>query len=895
MPENKKKTTASRASSASPKTSSEKKKRREAEFQVVELPLEEEESDALAFKKQNGKKARIVRTLAEETANAVNRKLAEDEEASEKLLHEQRDAELANQIQAREHAPAEGGGSPSSRGSYSPPSLRGSSDDEEADIKKPVHYKDDTVVTISKTEYDLWQTLLFNQAKTSITKPLGQDNQPAPVTTASATISLGDGRFIVTDPSNELQIEKAFSSMRLYQGLGHAFVFSNICSKEAIRWILNQFNMDSTAILNAKSCVDLTELFRRYHATRARANQGRVTSVQVGLSKIPIPPSSQLDSLDTDKSTALNEHCYQFLLTNGLDPDAKIEDAKKFLKEFVKRIFSNSWPASKHMILSCGKRLDEEPSIETLPQLFRWITADMKIYADKLAELVMFMPTASSATVVAKRDRGSDEVSQNNSSNKQRDRGNGSGGLSHGRQPKVPQGGPVPPGGAASQRTSKTEVSCNHCGRNRHKTSDCKKSEFLIGVDRTQWYNNNAAIAYAKSNEGKALLAQHHFKFIPREGKYPHNNQCDSIMNLHSPTDSTHTFPPLTFVVSLNAFNGASKEVRAFADSGATSGSYASKEVAEWLADNGTVSCMCDRVICGAVGSKRCVHASCCHELNVTLLPDKKVNNLINKKTIDIEVAILPLQYDIVIGLPTFRKHNLFQILAPLLNGELNVSLPDSVPEPAVTKPEVDSKDTRGAPTLYSWTAPDATSAPLNVVTQYQTSRLLGQVPNGIGPDTVSSVTSPHVMLSASAMLRASVNQNASAFSDTQINKSQIWIEPESWYSIVDHVIDVPGWLTSEEVACLPSNLPTKIWGTTAQRQQLIALYKKHSSVFSRTISTQAALVPPMIMIVDEEKWFTKGNQLAPRTMNSTKQIEVERRTAELVDQNVIRPCLASA
>ena len=45
--------------------------------------------------------------------------------------------------------------------------------------------------------------------------------------------------------------------------------------------------------------------------------------------------------------------------------------------------------------------------------VFRWITVDMKIYAEHLAELSIFMPTASLATVVAKRDRGSDDVSQN--------------------------------------------------------------------------------------------------------------------------------------------------------------------------------------------------------------------------------------------------------------------------------------------------------------------------------------------------------------------------------------------------------------------------------------------------------------------------------------------------
>jgi len=96
-------------------------------------------------------------------------------------------------------------------------------------------------------------------------------------------------------------------------------------------------------------------------------------------------------------------------------------------------------------------------------------------------------------------------------------------------------------------------------------------------------------------------------------------------------------------------------------------------------------------------------------------------------------------------------------------------------------------------------------------------------------------------------------------------------------------------------MSMLSPSCPTKIWGTSSERTQLIALCTEYIGIFGRALNPQAALVPPMEIIVDDEKWFVRGNQLPPRTMNTTKQVEVARRTAELVEQGVIRPYIGSA
>ena len=108
------------------------------------------------------------------------------------------------------------------------------------------------------------------------------------------------------------------------------------------------------------------------------------------------------------------------------------------------------------------------------------------------------------------------------------------------------------------------------------------------------YYNSNPSVKYSESDKGKKLFTDHGMSVIGQLCKYDTNDH-DLLYNLLSPNSNT---TPLIFTVILNAQNGNKKEVRAFADPGAVHGSYASKETAQWLADNGTVSCLCDRVVC---------------------------------------------------------------------------------------------------------------------------------------------------------------------------------------------------------------------------------------------------------------------------------------------------------
>jgi len=432
-------------------------------------------------------------------------------------------------------------------------------------------------------------------------------------------------------------------------------------------------------------------------------------------------------------------------------------------------------------------------------------------------------------------------------------------------------------------------VKCHHCGQRTHLTAECDKKRF--NDKQLKYYNPISATKYTESSQGKKLKTDKDMDVIGRFCKYSINDH-DQINLLSS---NTNTIPALIFPVLLNAQNGNKLEVRAFADPGAVHGSYVSEEIAQWLADNGTVSCMCNRVVCGAVGENRCVHAKCCHTLNVTLLPDKTVNNLTIARSIDVEVAVIKLQHDIVIGLPTFREHDLFLVLAPLLRG-VKRGPPDNVSEGfGAAKHRVDFKDACRATVLQPLTMPESTLVPLSTNTQQLPSSLRGRDSDEFPPVGVSASTPPCGGAFASKWLRDSVDQDV-LDADAILYKPQIWVQPDSWgeirydSNVTTDNSDNPRWLNSEEISMLAPDCPTKIWGTRNERTQLVALCTEYIGIFGRVLNPQAALVPPMEIIVDDEKWFVKGNQLPPRTMNSTKQVEVARRTAELVEQGVIRP-----
>lgn len=72
-------------------------------------------------------------------------------------------------------------------------------------------------------------------------------------------------------------------------------------------------------------------------------------------------------------------------------------------------------------------------------------------------------------------------------------------------------------------------------------------------------------------------------------------------------------------------------------------------------------------------------------------------------------------------------------------------------------------------------------------------------------------------------------------------------------------------------------------------------LCEKYSMVFSRALRTEAALLPPMEVEADEERWETKENQQPPRIQGPVRGKEIQKQVDAMLDANTIRVSTASA
>ena len=80
------------------------------------------------------------------------------------------------------------------------------------------------------------------------------------------------------------------------------------------------------------------------------------------------------------------------------------------------------------------------------------------------------------------------------------------------------------------------------------------------------------------------------------------------------------------------------------------------------------------------------------------------------------------------------------------------------------------------------------------------------------------------------------------------------------------------------------------IEGPSSLQDKLRLLCKKYKHIFSETISSEPARVPPMDITVDETKWHKRENRLPPRVQSIIKQDEIHRQTSDLILKNVLEP-----
>ena len=86
-----------------------------------------------------------------------------------------------------------------------------------------------------------------------------------------------------------------------------------------------------------------------------------------------------------------------------------------------------------------------------------------------------------------------------------------------------------------------------------------------------------------------------------------------------------------------------------------------------------------------------------------------------------------------------------------------------------------------------------------------------------------------------------------------------------------------------------------QVHGPATLQVELRKLLLEYNDVFSDKLSTEAARLHPMTLEVNEEKWMTKSNRLAPRPTSTSKQEEIRKQIEQMLDQGLIRPSKATA
>jgi hypothetical protein len=88
--------------------------------------------------------------------------------------------------------------------------------------------------------------------------------------------------------------------------------------------------------------------------------------------------------------------------------------------------------------------------------------------------------------------------------------------------------------------------------------------------------------------------------------------------------------------------------------------------------------------------------------------------------------------------------------------------------------------------------------------------------------------------------------------------------------------------------------IPLKIFGTPEEIEAIINLCRKYPEIFSTEVQPEPAIIPPMELDVDVEKWRNlKCNSGGPRPVGRSKQEETQKQTSKMSELKVIITSMA--
>ena len=389
-----------------------------------------------------------------------------------------------------------------------------------------------------------------------------------------------------------------------------------------------------------------------------------------------------------------------------------------------------------------------------------------------------------------------------------------------------------------------------------------------------------------------------------------------------STTNRGTTLPPLVAPISIvKEQNGETKKVLAYFDSSAKDGCV--KRVGQDAHAQWDFPRHMQKQMCGGVGNDRCEETEECFAVELKLEPDSTYNKLKKMMAITTLVSSVHTEYEMIIGLPVFRRYGLFQVLSPLLEGgteETDRNVASQIKATVPSKSKAPSEKRTDQPPCSLAVAASAPAEQEVVLTHDATTAaqpLAGGEKGWVANQRLATrnpdMGKDYMRVDGGELLRRSALLLDGTEEDLTCEKTPIF-DDEKWEKhrlhrllekggdpittpatiekgVKDAKESTPGWLTPAEVAQLGPELPIRIYGTPSERRQLMAVCIKHKIAFGTKLRLEPARIEPLTFTVDKDKWFTeKGNQQPPRLQSQVKDKAIWDQVHELEDLKVVVP-----
>ena len=277
-------------------------------------------------------------------------------------------------------------------------------------------------------------------------------------------------------------------------------------------------------------------------------------------------------------------------------------------------------------------------------------------------------------------------------------------------------------------------------------------------------------------------------------------------------------------------------------DTGALHNNYISLETASKLKAAGIKSLQTEETICS--GFDNCITTDSRFDIDLQVL--NNYNELLN---INFSATVAPIPYDIIIGLPLIKKHNLiiehFPNLVSIDNDE-DKSLSRRCLSCNIDRSEI--------------------------------------INEGIRRDSDINFNDFNLMKESESVIQTSTKTQQKKV----INLQALYLLQKKTMTRETPDTIQEEWEDSDDEFPNHQTDGILIEGPPSLQQKIKELTEEFHDIFCIQVRAEPAMLPPMDFEVDEAKWRTTENRLPPRQQSAVKQDEIHRQISNMIDLNVI-------